>query len=378
MDVFGIGADFLPPSEKRAEYSLGSMARFLERREKRMTILVSGGAGYIGTHTCVELLQRDYKVIILDNLYNSSEKAVERIREITGKVVKFYRVDMRDKEGVERVFQENPDISALIHFAGLKAVGESVRKPMEYYETNIGGLLNLTDAMQRHGCRNIIFSSSATVYGDPAEIPITESCPKGLCTNPYGWTKWMQEQILTDIHTADPEWNVILLRYFNPIGAHRSGLIGEDPKGIPNNLLPYVSQVAIGRLPKIQVFGADYPTPDGSGVRDYIHVVDLARGHVHALERLKKKDGVFVCNLGTGRGYSVFEVIRAFEKACGKELPYEIKPRREGDIAVCYSSPEKALRELGWKAEFDLDAMCRDSWNWQKKNPNGYQDPKKD
>lgn len=343
-----------------------------------MTILVSGGAGYIGTHTCVELLQRDYKVIILDNLYNSSEKAVERIREITGKAVKFYRVDMRDKEGVERVFQENPDISALIHFAGLKAVGESVRKPMEYYGTNIGGLLNLTDAMQRRGCRNIIFSSSATVYGDPAEIPITESCPKGLCTNPYGWTKWMQEQILTDIHTADPEWNVILLRYFNPIGAHRSGLIGEDPKGIPNNLLPYVSQVAIGRLPKIQVFGADYPTPDGSGVRDYIHVVDLARGHVHALERLKKKDGVFVCNLGTGRGYSVFEVIRAFEKACGKELPYEIKPRREGDIAVCYSSPEKALRELGWKAEFDLDAMCRDSWNWQKKNPNGYQDPKKD
>ncbi len=378
MDVFGIRADFLPPSEKRAEYSLGSMARFLERREKRMTILVSGGAGYIGTHTCVELLQREYKVIILDNLYNSSEKAVDRIREITGKVVKFYRVDMRDKEGVERVFQENPDISALIHFAGLKAVGESVKKPMEYYGTNIGGLLNLTDVMQRHGCKNIIFSSSATVYGDPAEIPITESCPKGLCTNPYGWTKWMQEQILTDIHTADTEWYLILLRYFTPIGAHRSGLIGEDPKGIPNNLLPYVSQVAIGRLPKIQVFGADYPTPDGSGVRDYIHVVDLARGHVHALERLKKKDGVFVCNLGTGRGYSVFEVIRAFEKACGKELPYEIKPRREGDIAVCYSSPEKALRELGWKAEFDLDAMCRDSWNWQKKNPNGYADPKKD
>ena len=336
-----------------------------------MTILVTGGAGYIGSHTCVELLNAGYDVVIIDNLYNSNQKAVDRIEEITGKKVKFYPDDMMDRAAVKRVFDEN-QIDAVIHFAGLKAVGESVHKPIEYYRTNIGSTLNLTDEMRAHGCKNIIFSSSATVYGDPAEIPITENCPKGTCTNPYGWTKWMQEQILTDIHTADPEWNVILLRYFNPIGAHKSGLIGEDPKGIPNNLLPYVAQVAIGKLPEINVFGDDYDTPDGTGVRDYIHVVDLARGHVKAIERFAKKDGVFVCNLGTGHGYSVLDVIHAFEKACGKELPYVIRERRPGDIATCYSSPAKAEKELGWTAEFDLEDMCRDSWNWQQKNPNGY------
>ena len=336
-----------------------------------MTILVTGGAGYIGSHTCVELLNAGYDVVIIDNLYNSNQKAVDRIEEITGKKVKFYPDDMMDRAAVKRVFDENK-IDAVIHFAGLKAVGESVHKPIEYYRTNIGSTLNLTDEMRAHGCKNIIFSSSATVYGDPAEIPITENCPKGTCTNPYGWTKWMQEQILTDIHTADPEWNVILLRYFNPIGAHKSGLIGEDPKGIPNNLLPYVAQVAIGKLPEINVFGNDYDTPDGTGVRDYIHVVDLARGHVKAIERFAKKDGVFICNLGTGHGYSVLDVIHAFEKACGKELPYVIRERRPGDIATCYSSPAKAEKELGWTAEFDLEVMCRDSWNWQQKNPNGY------
>ena len=336
-----------------------------------MTILVTGGAGYIGSHTCVELLNAGYDVVIIDNLYNSNQKAVDRIEEITGKKVKFYPDDMMDRAAVKRVFDENK-IDAVIHFAGLKAVGESVHKPIEYYRTNIGSTLNLTDEMRAHGCKNIIFSSSATVYGDPAEIPITENCPKGTCTNPYGWTKWMQEQILTDIHTADPEWNVILLRYFNPIGAHKSGLIGEDPKGIPNNLLPYVAQVAIGKLPEINVFGNDYDTPDGTGVRDYIHVVDLARGHVKAIERFAKKDGVFICNLGTGHGYSVLDVIHAFEKACGKELPYVIRERRPGDIATCYSSPAKAEKELGWTAEFDLEEMCRDSWNWQQKNPNGY------
>ena len=336
-----------------------------------MTILVTGGAGYIGSHTCVELLNAGYDVVIIDNLYNSNQKAVDRIEEITGKKVKFYPDDMMDRAAVKRVFDENK-IDAVIHFAGLKAVGESVHKPIEYYRTNIGSTLNLTDEMRAHGCKNIIFSSSATVYGDPAEIPITENCPKGTCTNPYGWTKWMQEQILTDIHTADPEWNVILLRYFNPIGAHKSGLIGEDPKGIPNNLLPYVAQVAIGKLPEINVFGNDYDTPDGTGVRDYIHVVDLARGHVKAIERFAKKDGVFICNLGTGHGYSVLDVIHAFEKACGKKLPYVIRERRPGDIATCYSSPAKAEKELGWTAELDLEDMCRDSWNWQQKNPNGY------
>lgn len=337
-----------------------------------MKILVTGGAGYIGSHTVIELLENGYEAVIVDNLYNSNEEAVRRIEEISSRKLPFYPYDVQDAEKLEEVFREHPDIYAVIHFAGRKAVGESVHKPIEYYQTNIGGTLQLLQVMRAHNCKNIIFSSSATVYGDPQEIPITENCPKGICTNPYGWTKWMQEQILTDVHTADAEWNVILLRYFNPIGAHKSGRIGEDPKGIPNNLLPYVAQVAIGKLEKIHVYGNDYPTKDGTGVRDYIHVVDLARGHVRAVERLGKKDGVFVCNLGTGKGYSVLDVIHAFERACGKTLPYVMDPRRDGDIAACYSSPEKARKELQWEAQYDIDEMCEDSWNWQQKNPDGY------
>ena len=336
-----------------------------------MRILVTGGAGYIGSHTVVELLQAGYEVIIADNLYNSSPKAVERIALITGRKPVFYQADICSREQMEQIFDEN-QIDAVIHFAGYKAVGESVQKPVEYYSNNITGTLTLTDVMRAHGVKNIIFSSSATVYGDPAFVPITEECPKGICTNPYGWTKWMLEQILTDIHTADPEWNVILLRYFNPIGAHSSGMLGEDPKGIPNNLLPYVAQVAIGRLPSLGVFGNDYDTPDGTGVRDYIHVVDLARGHVSAIRKLNENAGVCVYNLGTGNGYSVLQVVEAFEKACGHAIPYEIKPRRAGDIAVCYCDPSKAKRELGWEAQYGIEKMCEDSWNWQSKNPNGY------
>ncbi|MBM6678882.1 UDP-glucose 4-epimerase GalE [Faecalicoccus pleomorphus] len=336
-----------------------------------MQILVTGGAGYIGSHTCVELLNAGYDVIVVDNLYNSNQKAIDRIEQITQKKVKFYKEDILDKEALKKIFSEN-QIDAVIHFAGLKAVGESVQKPVEYYTVNIAGTLNLIDVMRTYGCKNIIFSSSATVYGEPAQIPITEACPKGTCTNPYGWTKWMLEQILTDVHTSDPEWNVILLRYFNPIGAHESGLIGEDPKGIPNNLLPYVAQVAIGKLKCVGVFGNDYDTPDGTGVRDYIHVVDLAKGHVKALDRIKEKAGCKVYNLGTGKGYSVLDVIHAFSKACGHDIPYEIKPRRAGDIATCYSKCDLAREELGWQAEYDLDAMCASSWKWQTMNPNGY------
>lgn len=336
-----------------------------------MQILVTGGAGYIGSHTCVELLNAGYDVIVVDNLYNSNQKAIDRIEQITQKKVKFYKEDILDKEALKKIFSEN-QIDAVIHFAGLKAVGESVQKPVEYYTVNIAGTLNLIDVMRTYGCKNIIFSSSATVYGEPAQIPITEACPKGTCTNPYGWTKWMLEQILTDVHTSDPEWNVILLRYFNPIGAHESGLIGEDPKGIPNNLLPYVAQVAIGKLKCVGVFGNDYDTPDGTGVRDYIHVVDLAKGHVKALDRIKEKAGCKVYNLGTGKGYSVLDVIHAFSKACGHDIPYEIKPRRAGDIATCYSKCDLAREELGWQAEYDLDAMCAFSWKWQTMNPNGY------
>lgn len=336
-----------------------------------MKILVTGGAGYIGSHTCVELLNEGYEVVIMDNLYNSSQKAVDRIQEISGKSVTFYKTDILDKEGMQEIFGKEK-IDAVIHFAGLKAVGESVQKPLEYYHTNIAGTLNLCDVMRDHGVKNIIFSSSATVYGDPAQIPITEECPKGTPTNPYGWTKWMLEQILTDIHTADSEWNVILLRYFNPIGAHKSGKIGEDPKGIPNNLLPYVAQVAIGKLECVGVFGDDYDTPDGTGVRDYIHVVDLAKGHVKAIKKLSDKDGVNVYNLGTGKGFSVLQVIKAFEKACGHEIPYQIKPRRAGDIATCYSQCDKAKAELDWEAEFGIEEMCADSWNWQSRNPEGY------
>ena len=338
-----------------------------------MTILVTGGAGYIGSHTCVELLNAGYDVVIIDNLYNSNQKAVDRIEEITGKKVKFYPDDMMDRAAVKRVFDENK-IDAVIHFAGLKAVGESVHKPIEYYRTNIGSTLNLTDEMRAHGCKNIIFSSSATVYGDPAEIPITENCPKGTCTNPYGWTKWMLEQIFTDMHTADPEWNVILLRYFNPIGAHPSGLMGEDPNGIPNNLMPYITQVAIGKLPELGIFGNDYDTPDGTCVRDYIHVCDLATGHVAALKKIQENIGLGIYNLGTGKGYSVLDVVNNFMEATGVKIPYSFKPRREGDVPQCYSSAEKAKKELGWEARYDIKEMCRDSWNWQQKNPNGYKD----
>lgn len=337
-----------------------------------MAILVTGGAGYIGSHTCVELLENGYEVVVVDNLNNSKKVAVERVEEITGKKVSFYEADIRDRAAMDEIFAKE-DITAVIHFAGLKAVGESVRKPLEYYENNINGTLVLCDAMRSAGVKSIIFSSSATVYGDPAFIPITEECPKGVCTNPYGWTKWMQEQILTDFHTADNEWNVILLRYFNPIGAHESGMIGEDPKGIPNNLVPYVAQVAVGKLACLGVFGDDYDTPDGTGVRDYIHVVDLAKGHVAALKKLEEKAGVSVYNLGTGTGSSVLDVVKAFERACGKKIPYEIKPRRDGDIATCYADSTKAYRELGWKAEKNLDDMCADSWRWQSMNPDGYE-----
>ncbi len=337
-----------------------------------MKILVTGGAGYIGSHTCVELLNEGYDVVVVDNLYNASPKALDRVKEITGKDLTFYEADIRDREALEAIFAKE-NVDAVIHFAGLKAVGESVVKPLEYYENNIAGTVNLCFAMRKYNVKNIIFSSSATVYGDPAQIPITEECPKGTCTNPYGWTKWMLEQILMDLHTADPEWNVILLRYFNPIGAHKSGLIGEDPKGIPNNLLPYVAQVAIGKLECLGVFGNDYDTPDGTGVRDYIHVVDLAVGHVKAIEKLKAKEGVSIYNLGTGNGYSVLQVVHAFEKACGHPIKYEIKPRRAGDIATCYCDPQKAKDELGWEAKYNIEDMCADSWNWQKKNPNGYE-----
>ena len=336
-----------------------------------MRILVTGGAGYIGSHTCVELLNAGYEVVVMDNLYNSNRKALDRVAEITGKTVTFYQTDLLGREGVKAIFDAEK-IDAVIHFAALKSVAESISKPIEYYTNNITGTLILCDEMRNHGVKNIIFSSSATVYGDPAEIPISENCPKGQPTNPYGRTKSMMEQILTDLNTADPEWNVILLRYFNPIGAHKSGLIGEDPKGIPNNLLPYVSQVAIGKLPEINVYGSDYKTHDGTGVRDYIHVVDLARGHVKAVEKLARKEGVSIYNLGTGNGYSVLDIIHAFEKACGKKLPYVIRERRPGDLDMLYASCEKAERELGWKAEFGLDEMCADSWNWQSKNPNGY------
>ena len=336
-----------------------------------MAILVTGGAGFIGSHTCVELINAGYDVVVVDNLYNASEEALRRVEKITGKEVRFYKADIRDAEAMNEVF-EKESIDSVIHFAGLKAVGESVVKPLEYYENNISGTLVLCDVMRKHGVKNIIFSSSATVYGDPAFIPITEECPKGTCTNPYGWTKWMLEQILTDLHTADPEWNVVLLRYFNPIGAHKSGLMGEDPKGIPNNLIPYITQVAIGKLECLGVFGDDYDTHDGTGVRDYIHVVDLAVGHVKALKKIEEKAGVCVYNLGTGVGYSVLDMVHAFEKACGKEIPYVIKPRRAGDIATCYSDAAKAKEELGWSAERGLDEMCEDSWRWQSQNPDGY------
>ncbi len=336
-----------------------------------MAILVTGGAGFIGSHTCVELQQAGYEVVVYDNLCNASEKSLERVEAITGKPVTFYKGDILDRDRLNEVF-EKEKIDSCIHFAGLKAVGESVQKPWEYYENNIAGTLTLVDVMRQHNCKNIIFSSSATVYGDPAEIPITEKCPKGQCTNPYGWTKSMLEQILSDIQKADQEWNVVLLRYFNPIGAHQSGTMGENPNGIPNNLMPYITQVAVGKLPELGVFGDDYDTPDGTGVRDYIHVVDLAKGHVKALKKIEDKSGLSIYNLGTGVGYSVLDIVKNFEEATGVKIPYSIKPRRAGDIATCYSDATKAKEELGWTAEFGIKEMCADSWRWQKNNPNGY------
>lgn len=338
-----------------------------------MSILVTGGIGFIGSHTVVELQNAGYDVVVLDNLCNAKEKVIDRIEAITGKNVPFYKADIRDREALNKIF-ESESIDSVIHFAGLKAVGESVQKPLEYYDNNIAGTLILLDVMRQHGCKNIIFSSSATVYGDPAFIPITEECPKGTCTNPYGWTKSMLEQIMSDMQKADPEWNVVLLRYFNPIGAHQSGTMGENPNGIPNNLMPYITQVAVGKREELGVFGDDYDTPDGTGVRDYIHVVDLAIGHVKALKKIEEKAGLKIYNLGTGVGYSVLDVVKNFEAASGVEIPYSIKPRRAGDIATCYSDATKAKEELGWTAQYGIKEMCADSWRWQKNNPNGYED----
>ena len=337
-----------------------------------MAILVSGGAGYIGSHTCVELLAAGYDIVVADNYYNSCPEALARVKKIAGKDFRFVEADMTDKDAVEKIFAENEDIDCVIQFAAYKAVGESVSKPIEYYSNNLACTLNILDVMRRHNCHNIIFSSSATVYGDPASVPIREDFPVGVTTNPYGTTKVFTERILTDCCHADPELNVALLRYFNPIGAHPSGLIGEDPNGIPNNLVPYIAKVAVGKLEKVHVFGNDYPTPDGTGVRDYIHVVDLARGHVAAIKKLEQKPGLFICNLGTGHGYSVLDVINAFSKACGKEIPYVIDPRRPGDIAECWCDPSKAKRELGWEAQYGIEEMCAHSWNWQSHNPDGY------
>ncbi len=335
-----------------------------------MNILVTGGAGYIGSHTCVELLNAGYDIVVVDNLDNSCIKAVDTVKHITGKDFKFYEVDLLDRENLEKVFTENK-IDAVIHFAGLKAVGESTKIPLRYYHNNITGTLVLMELMEKYDVNNIVFSSSATVYGMPKAVPITEDFPLST-TNPYGSTKLMLEQILTDAAAANDKLSVTLLRYFNPIGAHKSGDMGEDPQGIPNNLLPYVAQVAVGKLEKVHVFGNDYPTPDGTGVRDYIHVVDLALGHLKAIEKRADDPGVHIYNLGTGNGYSVLQIIKAFEKACGKELPYVIDPRRPGDIAECWANAAKAKAELGWEATREIEEMCEDSWRWQSTHPNGY------
>ena len=339
-----------------------------------MAILVTGGAGYIGSHTVVELLAAGYEVVIADNFYNSSPKVLDRLKTITGVDVPFVECDVCDKDQVENLFASHKEIDAVIHFAAYKAVGESVEKPLDYYENNIGGAMTILQAMKRHGVKNFVFSSSATVYGDPETVPCTEDSPANGATNPYGWTKVMQEQILRDLCVSDKEMNVAILRYFNPIGAHPSGLIGEDPNGIPNNLLPYIAQAAIGKYPAVRVFGTDYPTPDGTGVRDYIHVVDLAKGHVAAVKKLFTKCGLVTYNLGTGNGYSVLQVIKAYEKAIGRELEKNYLPRRAGDIAENYADPRKAREELGWTAQYTIDDMCAHSWNWQSTNPNGYKE----
>jgi len=335
-----------------------------------LKILVTGGAGYIGSHTCIELLEAGHEVVVVDNLMNSKEESLKRVQEITGKPLIFNRVDLLDRHALMDIFTRH-HIDAVIHFAGLKAVGESVQTPLKYYHNNITGTLILCEVMAEHSVKNIVFSSSATVYGDPAAVPIREDFPLGP-TNPYGWTKLMIEEILKDLFVSDPSWNIALLRYFNPIGAHESGRIGEDPDGIPNNLVPYISQVAVGRLQELKVFGDDYPTPDGTGLRDYIHVVDLAQGHLYALDRLLAGIGVITYNLGTGRGYSVLEIVSAFEKACSKKIRFQIVGRRDGDIAVCYADPSKANRELGWAAKRGIDEMCIDTWRWQSNNPHGY------
>lgn len=335
-----------------------------------MAILVTGGTGYIGSHTCVELLENGYDLIVVDNFSNSSKHSLSKVREITGREVVFYQTDILDKEAMRDIFI-NHSIDAVIHFAALKAVGESVTKPLAYYRNNVIGTITLLEVMAEYGVKNFVFSSSATVYGDPASVPIKEDFPLAP-TNPYGWTKAMMEQILIDTQAASSGWNVILLRYFNPIGAHPSGLIGESPSGIPNNLMPYVSQVAVGKLPELQVFGNDYPTPDGTGVRDYIHVVDLARGHLAALEKFADQPGLEIYNLGTGQGYSVFEIVKTFEDITGQKVPYQVIARRPGDIAECYADPSKAERELAWTAHLGLGKMCEDSWRWQSMNPDGY------
>ncbi len=338
-----------------------------------MAVLVTGGAGYIGSHTCVELINAGVDVVIVDNFYNCKKSSISRIRALVDKDFKYYECDIRDREGMDAIFKKEK-IESVIHFAGLKAVGESVHKPLEYFDNNVNGTLVLLDVMRNNGCKKIVFSSSATVYGMNNVSPLTEDMTVGGVTNPYGRTKYMIECILQDLYVSDNEWSICLLRYFNPIGAHKSGTMGEDPNGIPNNLMPYITQVAIGKREKLNVWGNDYDTHDGTGVRDYIHVVDLALGHVKAVEKVEKEEGLFIYNLGTGKGYSVLDVVNAFEKASGVEIPYVIGPRRDGDIATCYSDPSKAFKELGWKAERDIEEMCEDSWRWQSQNPNGYPD----
>ena len=336
-------------------------------------ILVTGGAGFIGSHTCIELLNNGNEVVVVDNLYNANKKSLEVVERVTGKKVTFYEADIRDEAKLDEIFEKEGNIFGVIHFAGLKAVGESCQLPLKYYDNNVAGTTTLCRVMEKHNCKNIIFSSSATVYGDPHALPIKEDFPLSV-TNPYGRTKLILEEILGDVYTADNEWNVVLLRYFNPIGAHKCGDIGEDPTGIPNNLLPYVMQVAVGKLEKVNVFGDDFDTHDGTGVRDYIHVVDLARGHVAALKKLEKGSGLSKYNLGTGVGYSVLDIIKSASAAVGRDLPYVIAPRRAGDIAACYADASKAKEELGWEAQYDVKRMCEDSWRWQSKHPNGFAD----
>jgi UDP-glucose 4-epimerase len=337
-----------------------------------MSILITGGAGYIGSHTCVELLDAGYDVVVVDNFSNSKEESLKRVKKLTGKDFKFYEADIRDSEAMNKIFQEN-NIDSVIHFAAFKAVGESVAKPIMYYENNVAGTVSLCKVMAENNVKNIVFSSSATVYGDPASVPIDESFPTSA-TNPYGRTKLIMEEILTDIYNSDNSWNIVILRYFNPVGAHKSGEIGEDPNGIPNNLMPFISQVAVGKREELSVFGSDYDTPDGTGVRDYIHVVDLAQGHLKAIEKIDGQPGLFICNLGTGCGYSVLEMVKAFEKASGKAVKYKLVDRRPGDVAQCYAKTDLGEKELGWKAQFGIDEMCADTWNWQSKNPNGFEE----